>query len=120
MSMLAGQIRSGARQFLRTEYYYLLWFVLALGIVLLIMFSFVGYVDRLDGVRSMCAFWLGAALSGYAGWFGMETATSANERTTVACIKGGVSLSFILLSFRSKDYVEEYSNTCTSLASFGF
>merc|ERR1719183_3129276 len=146
MSMLAAQIRSGARQFLRTEYYYLLWFVLALGIVLLIMFSFVGYVDRLDGVRSMCAFWLGAALSGYAGWFGMETATAANERTTVACIKGGVSqgltvafragavmgfavvglglfgvsLMFILLTFRKKDYVDEYSNTCTSLASFGF
>merc|ERR1719183_1394715 len=146
MTLLASQIRSGARQFLRTEYYYLLWFVLALGIVLLIMFSLVGYVDRLDGVRSMLAFWFGAALSGYAGWFGMETATAANERTTVARIKGGVSLGlkvafragavmgfavvglglfgvslmFILLTFRKKDYVDEYSNTCTSLASFGF
>jgi len=89
---LALQIKSGAKAFLRAEYWYLAIFVVILTIVLGILYYVKPVVDdSMDGIRIAVAFFLGAFLSALAGWFGMMVATDGNSKTTVACAKGSLN-----------------------------
>jgi K(+)-stimulated pyrophosphate-energized sodium pump len=74
MRKIAGQIRSGAMAFLKTEYS-------ILSVFVLIVFGALFAVGQVD---TAVAFVCGAVASGVAGWLGMKTATSANVRTTEA------------------------------------
>jgi len=86
---LALQVKSGAKAFLRAEYWYLSVFVVILTFVLGILYGIKPVVDdSMDGARIAVAFFLGALLSAAAGWFGMMVATDGNSKTTVACAKG--------------------------------
>merc|ERR1719460_62750 len=86
LGLLAGQIKSGSIAFLKTEYTFLVAFVVFLAGVLFGLFSVQN--DVMDGVRVVIAFILGAGLSALAGYLGMSVATSGNVRTTVACTEG--------------------------------
>eukprot|EP00397_Hematodinium_sp_SG-2012_P005617 GEMP01005639.1.p1 GENE.GEMP01005639.1~~GEMP01005639.1.p1 ORF type:complete len:814 (+),score=126.22 GEMP01005639.1:110-2551(+) len=146
---LAAQIKSGAKSFLKVEYKYLTYFVSVMAIILLVLFSLVGDVGEKqlwkNGLRIFSAFLLGAILSASAGWFGMNTATDGNVRTTVACAKGnlndglkvafccgsvmafivvglgllGLSLMYLLLSIELYSG-EEQKKAWQLLAGFGF
>jgi H(+)-translocating pyrophosphatase len=86
---LAAQVKSGAKAFLIEEYKYLAAFVIILTAVLAILYAADPvYNDRADGARVAFAFFMGALLSGSAGWFGMMVATDGNSRTTAACTEG--------------------------------
>ena len=74
MRKIAGQIRTGAMAFLKTEYS-------ILSVFVLIVF---GVLFAVGQVNTAVAFVCGAFASGVAGWLGMKTATSANVRTTEA------------------------------------
>lgn len=80
---LAAEIKEGAVAFLKTEYYYLTWFVAALAVTLF------GLFYATEGTTSAIAisvsFVFGATLSASAGWWGMMVATDGNSKTTVAC-----------------------------------
>jgi len=109
MNKISDQVHEGAKQFLKTEYYYLSFFVAAMSLFLLIVFSAEPYTDeftdragidegedderRFDGFRSMACFIAGAFLSAAAGWVGMSIATAANVRTTAAADTTGSSSS---------------------------
>jgi inorganic pyrophosphatase len=86
LDKLAGQIKSGSIEFLKTEYKFLGLFVIFLAIVLGVLFT-VQY-DVQDGIRVVIAFIVGAFLSALTGYLGMSVATSGNVRTTVACTTG--------------------------------
>jgi inorganic pyrophosphatase len=86
LDKLAGQIKSGSIEFLRTEYKFLFVFVVFLAGVLFTLFTIQN--DVMDGARVVLAFILGALLSAVAGYLGMSVATSGNVRTTVACTAG--------------------------------
>ena len=88
LDYLSAKIKSGAMAFLKEEYKFLAQFVLALGVVLLILFSVSPQTNATDGVRICAAFFAGAALSATAGYGGMMIATDGNVRTTVACTAG--------------------------------
>ena len=87
------QIQNGAKSFLKTEYYYLSWFVLFMFSVLVLIFSVdnTAQIDATAGIRLGSCFVLGAFLSALAGWFGMVIATDANVRTTQAADKEGLN-----------------------------
>merc|ERR1719487_2608647 len=86
LDKLAGQIKSGSIEFLKTEYTFLSAFVVFLAVVLFGLFTIQN--DIQDGVRVVIAFIAGALLSALAGYLGMSVATSGNVRTTVACTVG--------------------------------
>jgi Na+/H+-translocating membrane pyrophosphatase len=87
------QIQNGAKSFLKTEYYYLSWFVLFMFGVLVLIFSVdnTAQIDATAGIRLGSCFVVGAFLSALAGWFGMVIATDANVRTTQAADKEGLN-----------------------------
>jgi len=92
MNKIADSIKSGAKAFLKTEYFYLAFFVLIFFLLLVILYS----VDppsgnRTDGIRIGSCFLAGAMLSAIAGWAGMSVATDANVRTTQAADKEGLA-----------------------------
>jgi len=94
MNKLSDQIASGARAFLKTEYYYLSFFVAAFFLFILILFTVdppTPVATRLDGLRMGSCFLAGAGLSALAGWGGMAVATDCNVRTTQAADKDGRS-----------------------------
>lgn len=74
-------IREGAMAFLSAEYKILLWFVIAVAILLGIFLSPMVAVT----------FVLGALTSALAGNIGMRIATKANGRTSIAAKEGGLS-----------------------------
>jgi len=143
LDMLAKQIKDGSKAFLKEEYGYLAKFVFILGIILLVIFTFEKSALKLQGIKAMFAFYMGAGLSALAGWTGMMVATDGNVRTTVACVKGslndglkvafntGAIMGFTVVSLglgglcitmlvigASADYT--FKNSLDVLASFGF
>jgi K(+)-stimulated pyrophosphate-energized sodium pump len=74
MIEIAGQIHTGAMAFLRKEYSILVWFVIAVAVVLALAIS----------PHTALAFVTGAGCSMLAGFFGMKAATRANVRTANA------------------------------------
>ena len=97
---IAKQISEGATSFLKTEYTYLLPFVVAVAAFI------VGILESQDaaptystdagvvpsskkgGWQTMICFLLGAALSAAAGWAGMKVATQTNVKTMQAARTG--------------------------------
>ena len=77
MATISGHIRDGAMAFLDREYRVLIWFVLAVAV--LMVFGYPGW-NKLIAV----SFVVGALCSGLAGFIGMRVATAANARTTQA------------------------------------
>ncbi|MCA9042460.1 MAG: sodium/proton-translocating pyrophosphatase, partial [Planctomycetaceae bacterium] len=80
MVKIAEHVRAGARAYLKRQYTVVSIFVVV-AILLLCVLSF--------GLKTQSAwvpfaFFIGAAGSGIAGWFGMKTATEASSRTTQA------------------------------------
>uniref|UniRef100_A0A6U0K3A5 H(+)-exporting diphosphatase n=1 Tax=Minutocellus polymorphus TaxID=265543 RepID=A0A6U0K3A5_9STRA len=94
MNKLSDLIASGARSFLKTEYFYLSFFVSVFFVFLVALYSAdppTAANDRLDGIRMGGCFLAGAGLSALAGWLGMAVATDANVRTTQAADKEGLA-----------------------------
>ncbi|CAD7955898.1 unnamed protein product [Amoebophrya sp. A120] len=101
LDKLAAQVKSGSKAFLMIEYKFLAVFVFILGMVLLALFWAEPISDSsglmaqknpgTDGVRVMGAFFVGAILSGAAGWLGMTVATDGNVRTAAACASGSMN-----------------------------
>ncbi|MCL5269601.1 MAG: sodium-translocating pyrophosphatase [bacterium] len=81
-------VQVGARAFLRREYTYILWFVLAVSA--LIAAGGVWKPETGLSWRTAVAFCVGAFGSALAGYVGMSIATRANSRTTEAAREGGV------------------------------
>ncbi|MFW6375714.1 MAG: sodium-translocating pyrophosphatase [Thermoplasmatota archaeon] len=82
MKKLSKEVQKGAKTYLRTEYKYLIIFVIVVGILL-------GLKDLSEGNMpfTTLAFITGAALSAAAGYIGMITATNSNAPTTQAARK---------------------------------
>jgi len=86
--VLSQQIKSGAVNFLVTEYSYLTAFVLALAAILFGLFVSTTPEDEGPMTTALCvsiSFVFGASLSAGAGWWGMMVATDGNAKTTAAC-----------------------------------
>lgn len=81
MQNIAQSIEEGAKAFLYSEYRILVFFVIALAIIITILINF----------QTAVCFLLGAIFSTLAGYFGMTVATRANVRTAQAAKTGGVS-----------------------------
>ncbi|MCP3918301.1 MAG: sodium-translocating pyrophosphatase [bacterium] len=83
MQDIARQIQEGAAAFLKSEYKWLLVFVI-------IVATAIGLSNADDGLgpKTAIAFVAGAAASAIAGYFGMHTATRAAVRTTEAARTG--------------------------------
>ena len=80
---LSLQIKSGAIQFLKTEYYFLTFFVAGLAATLFALFTVTQGLTA--GMAISSSFVFGATLSASAGWWGMMVATDGNAKTTAAC-----------------------------------
>ena len=85
MRLIGTWIADGAMAFLRREYRFLVWFVLAVAVLLGVSNYFVS-----EDTTALIAlsFILGAFCSALSGYFGMKTATAANTRTASAARKG--------------------------------
>merc|ERR1719217_1009198 len=83
IDVLAAQIKSGAIMFLKTEYFYLTFFVISLAATLFALFALTESVTIATAVS--LSFVFGASLSAAAGWWGMMVATDGNAMTTAAC-----------------------------------
>ena len=81
MKQIAGNIEDGAKAFLYSEYKILVFFVIALAILIAILIKW----------QTAVCFLLGAAFSTLAGYFGMTVATRANVRTARAAESNGLS-----------------------------
>ena len=81
MREIAGNIEDGAKAFLYSEYRILVFFVIALAILITILINF----------QTAVCFLLGALFSTLAGYFGMTVATRANVRTAKAAESSGLS-----------------------------
>src|SRR5687767_9072132 len=77
MQRIAALIRAGAMAFLKIEYS-----VIAVFVVL--MMALLGVFLPAHGPGTAISFFVGASLSGLAGWIGMRTATTAAVRTANA------------------------------------
>lgn len=83
MQKIAGHIAEGAMAFLKAEYKVLIWFVIAVALLL-------GFSASNENSHWLIAvaFVTGAFTSALAGFIGMKAATKANVRTTNAARKG--------------------------------
>lgn len=93
MVELAGHIARGAMAFLRAEWKILAYFVVIAGILL----AWSGTLVTTSSPIIAIAFVIGALLSAFAGYLGMNIATKANVRTTEAArtsLKKALSVSF--------------------------
>ncbi len=79
MVRIAGEIRKGAKAFLRREY-------TTVGAIVIILGGGIALTSL--GWRTGASFALGAAVSALAGYIGMSIATRANSRTTEAAKSG--------------------------------
>ncbi|AGA79946.1 sodium-translocating pyrophosphatase [Echinicola vietnamensis] len=84
MVELAGHIARGAMAFLKAEWKVLFYFVVIAGIVL----AWSGTLVENSSPVIAASFVLGAFLSAFAGYIGMNIATKANVRTTQAAKSG--------------------------------
>ena len=93
MQNIGQYINSGAMAFLKAEYKILIWFVLAVAVLLGVFYS------GNENSHSMVAlsFIVGALCSGLAGFLGMRVATKANYRTAHAARTGLEKRSMSLL-----------------------
>ncbi|MBC6994980.1 sodium-translocating pyrophosphatase [Neolewinella lacunae] len=82
MQRIGKNIADGAMAFLKAEYKVLVWFVVAVAVILGIS----AYLDGDDATSWMISvsFVIGAVCSALAGFIGMNVATKANIRTTQA------------------------------------
>ena len=80
MKELAQHIASGAMAFLRAEWKVLTWFAIVAGALL----AWSGTLVETSSPVIAVSFIIGAVLSAFAGWIGMNIATKANVRTTQA------------------------------------
>ena len=80
MKEIAGNIADGAKAFLYSEYRILVFFVIALCIIITILIDY----------KTAVCFLLGALFSTLAGYFGMTVATKANVRTARAAETDGL------------------------------
>jgi K(+)-stimulated pyrophosphate-energized sodium pump len=80
MQELAGYIAQGALAFLKAEWKVLAYFVVIAGLLL----GYSGTLVEDSNPLIAVAFVIGAVLSAFAGWVGMNIATKANVRTTQA------------------------------------
>ena len=79
MKYVSNKVRSGARTFLHTEYFFIAIFCICMFVFLLIV------VDWATAVAYVC----GATISASCGYGGMWIAVRANVRTTYACSPEG-------------------------------
>jgi len=79
MKRISGAIQEGAKAYLRRQYRGVIYFFLAVFIILIIL-SMLGYVNSFIPF----AFLTGGFFSGLSGYIGMIIATKANVRTTAA------------------------------------
>ena len=86
MKRIAGYITDGAMAFLRAEYSKLVWFVVAVALLLTYQGSR-GDVAKPSALIGL-SFAVGALCSALAGFIGMKVATKANVRTAHAARKG--------------------------------
>ena len=86
MKRIAGYITDGAMAFLRAEYSKLVWFVVAVALLLTYQGSR-GDVTKTSALIGL-SFAVGALCSALAGFIGMKVATKANVRTAHAARKG--------------------------------
>ncbi len=88
MIEISEAIQTGARAFLRREYFYISLFVAGMVVVFLVLNQLNPEVEL--GWRTAAAFAFGAVASATAGYIGMSIATRSNARTTQAAVDGGV------------------------------
>jgi Na+/H+-translocating membrane pyrophosphatase len=91
MNNISDKIKSGAITFLKTEYFYISFYVVVVFAALLILYTLdppSGF--RTDGIKYAGCFLAGAGLSASSGWIGMMLATDANVRTTQAAAENGL------------------------------
>lgn len=86
MQKISAAIQRGAMAFLMREYSYLVFFVAAVAVVILV----VGFLTPAESMRpeTAIAFTCGALASGISGFIGMNLATRANARTAQAATVG--------------------------------
>jgi K(+)-stimulated pyrophosphate-energized sodium pump len=86
MKRIAGYITDGAMAFLRAEYSKLVWFVVAVAVLL----AYQGYSGDTAKTSALIglSFAVGALCSALAGFIGMKVATKANVRTAHAARTG--------------------------------
>merc|ERR1719399_2205430 len=89
---IAGKISRGARAFLKTEYLYLLPFVIVMAAFIVGVLQGQPTPPRgastKGGWQAMICFLIGAILSALSGWIGMDVATQSNVRTMEAAKSG--------------------------------
>ncbi|UJP64435.1 sodium-translocating pyrophosphatase [Mongoliitalea daihaiensis] len=93
MTELAGHIAKGAMAFLKAEWKVLTYFVVIAGILL----GWSGTLIETSSPVIAISFLIGAVLSAFAGYLGMNIATKANVRTTQAAkssLKNALHVSF--------------------------
>jgi inorganic pyrophosphatase len=97
LAEIMSAISEGANAFLYKEYFFIGWFCLGFGIV--VMLAIGGGLSRDnaggfgDGAMAMVAFWIGAITSVVSGFIGMRIAVFANGRVAKAAV-GGVGAAF--------------------------
>merc|ERR1719162_270531 len=124
---LSLQVKSGAIAFLKTEYTYLCFFVIALALTLFGLFYATDSTTVAFAIS--LSFVFGASLSAGAGWWGMMVATDGNAKTTAAAAgnkktgkKGsltGVTICYMVLSSTIPGGFAA-AKTMQCLAGFGF
>jgi K(+)-stimulated pyrophosphate-energized sodium pump len=89
MVEISDAVQTGAKAFLKREYFYIGIFVAIMFVTFLILNETNKEVEL--GWRTALAFVAGAVASATAGYIGMSIATRANSRTAQAAMDGGVS-----------------------------
>jgi len=88
MGKISKAIADGAAAFLRTEYSYLVVFVIVVAFLISVSPYMQEDSDKDQGWKTAINFMVGSFLSGLAGYVGMFTAVRANVRTTTAAVTG--------------------------------
>lgn len=110
MNQISQAIRDGSMTFLLREYKVLLWFILAMALVIFFFLDHAATSTINEGPWTAFAFVLGSIASIASGYVGMRIATKANVRTTQAAqsslkeafsiaFKSGTVLGFALVGF---------------------
>jgi len=98
MQEVGAAIHQGAMAYLKRQFATMIWFVIAIAVIIGMMYSST-YSNATLGALTAVAFILGVFASYFAGYVGMDMAVRANTRTAHAALEGlGKSL---LVAFRS-------------------
>ncbi len=79
-----GAISKGAMAFLKEEYRYMLYFMVAFAVIIGVLIDDKHTPDTYEGWYTAISFLLGCIFSIVSGYIGMKIATTGNVRTTVA------------------------------------